>query len=144
MTRQEVTDNIGLLNAFASGREILVYTDDKKWVQVSNFEINGGMYVINDCYVEFRKAEALGDIVEYYFNGRWNPKNKSDRFDNMISLRIRESFVPKQGEKILVSDIPGAGFIVREFIAMTKNGKRFICHSISEGSASSWKYAKKI
>ena len=144
MTREEAMDNMELIKAFASGKEILLYTYDYNWVHVDNFEINGGIYVINDNYVEFRKAEALGDVIEYYFCGEWRTKDKSYSFDCMGDLRIRESFIPKQGDNILVSDSPDRGFHIREFITMTKDMNGFVCHSPNGTVASSWKYAKPI
>ena len=51
---------------------------------------------------------------------------------------------PKQGEEIMVWNNNEASAVKREFISMTKNGKRFICHSEDGALAVNWDNAKPV
>jgi len=152
MTREQAKNNLDVITAFAEGKEILFYLEQEKdWFIASEIQFTNDLeYIINDGFAKFKKAEKMGETIEFRRDtggswSKWETKlHKEYEKDGWkFEYRIKPKWNPKAGEIIFVSqnDEP---LYRREFICMTKDNKKYVCHSLDGDDVSRWSHAKQI
>jgi len=145
MTREQASKWIKEIEAFADGGEILWYhSKHKEWyIHTEPTWSMDILYVINDKHVEARKAFALGEHIEIRGFNTWELCCNPTWMDT-CEYRPEPTWKPKAGEMIEVRTSTNGDWQQREFICMTKDGKRFACHYLQGTEVRTWTEAREL